>query len=144
MALIVKENKHDVTVNSKLGTEKYLTKITSGSKEMIGDEPVFLGGKDLGFNPYEFLASALSMCTAATLRMYAERKELDLGEINVTVRFSNNTIDKVATFEKNIDFGNKNLDEKDIKRLKAIAETCPVNKLLTNQIVVNTHLNAEL
>lgn len=136
------ENKFDVKVNSRLGNEKYLTSITSGEKEIIGDEPLFLGGQDKGFNPYEFLASALSMCTAATLRIYAERKEMDLGEINVSVTFNNNTVDKVATFSKEITFGNKSLEEADLKRLKVIAETCPVNKVLTNQIVVSTNLTA--
>lgn len=140
MAFVVKENKHSVTVNAKIGSEKYLTSITAGNKEIIGDEPESLGGKDKGFNPYELLASALSMCTAATLKAYTDRKEIHVGEINVTVDFSNNAIDKQATFSKNIKFENKELDEKTLKRLKAIAESCPVNKLLTNTIVVHTNL----
>lgn len=141
MALKVKETKNDVTVNASLGIEKYITTITSGNKQITGDEPEHLGGNDKGFNPYEFLASALSMCTAATLRAYTTRKEIDLGEINVTVNLSNNTIDKVATFTKHITFENKDLDEKIIKRLQTIAESCPVNRLLTNQIIVNTNID---
>ncbi|MEG0931518.1 OsmC family protein [Algoriella sp.] len=141
MAFKVKESKNEVDVNASLGSEKYITTITSNGKQIIGDEPEHLGGKNTGFNPYEFLVSALSMCTAATLRVYAERKEIDLGEINVSVNLSNNTIDKVATFTKHISFGNKDLDEKDIKRLQVIAESCPVNRLLTNQIIVNTNID---
>ena len=140
MAFTVKENKYSVTVKAKIGEEKYLTTITAGDKQIIGDEPESLGGKDLGFNPYELLASALSMCTAATLKAYIDRKEIEVGEINVQVDFSNNPIDKEATFTKHIQFENKNLDEKMLTKLKAIAASCPVNKLLTNTIVVHTNL----
>ena len=140
MAFIIKENKHDVSVNSKLGLEKYRTIISAGNKEIIGDEPESLGGNDLGFNPYELLASALSMCTAATLRAYTSRKEIEVGEINVRVDFSNDAINKVATFTKNISFENQNLDEKTLVKLKTIAESCPVNKILTHSIEVSTNL----
>ena len=143
MAITVKETKNDVTVNAKLGATDFLTRINSGIKEVTGDEPVSLGGKDAGFNPYEFLASALSMCTAVTLRMYAQRKAMDLGEINVSVHLSNNVIDKVASFTKTISFENKGLSENELVRLKAIAESCPVNRLLNNTIVVNTNLQGE-
>ncbi len=140
MAITVKETKNDVTVNAKLCNTNFLTRISSGTKEVVGDEPVSLGGKDEGFNPYELLASALSMCTAVTLRMYAERKEMDLGEISVNVHLSNNVMDKVASFTKTISFENKGLSENELVKLKAIAESCPVNRLLTNTIVVNTSL----
>lgn len=141
MGATVKKINNSVTVNARLGQENFLTSLTSGSKEITGDEPLFLGGKDIGFNPYEFLASALSMCTAVTLRLYAERKEIDLGEINVTVQLSNSSVDKVATFNKTIAFENKNLSEHDLINLKAIAASCPVNRLLTNTIIVNANLD---
>lgn len=143
MAITVKETKNDVTVNAKLGGVNFVTRISSGGKEVIGDEPGSLGGKDEGFNPYEFLASALSMCTAVTLRMYAERKEINLGEISVSVHLSNNVMDKVASFTKTISFENKGLSENELVKLKTIAESCPVNRLLTNTIVVNTSLAGE-
>lgn len=143
MAITVKETKNDVTVNAKLGATDFLTSISSGIKKVTGDEPVSFGGKDAGFNPYEFLASALSMCTAVTLRMYAQRKAMDLGEINVSVHLSNNVIDKVASFTKTISFENKGLSENELVKLKAIAESCPVNRLLNNTIVVNTNLQGE-
>jgi len=136
----VKSNKFDVNVTAHLGNQKYLTKIISGDKEIIGDEPEFLGGNNLGFNPYEFLASALSMCTAATLRQYTNLKNLDVGEISVNVNFSNNAMEKIATFTKEINFENQELDEATLTTLKRVAESCPVNKLLTNEIVVNTNV----
>ena len=140
MAFTIKENKYVVSVNAKLGTEKYKTSITAHEKEIIGDEPESLGGKDKGFNPYELLAASLSMCTAATLRAYTSRKDIEVGEINVLVHFTNNALEQKATFTKNISFENKDLDEKTLKKLKAIAESCPVNKILTHSIEVSTNL----
>ena len=129
-----------IVVNAKIGDIKYLTTITAGNKQIIGDEPESLGGSDKGFSPYELLASALSMCTAATLKMYTDRKNMQVGEISVTVDITNNTTEKVATFNKHIAFENKDLSEADLKRLKTIAEACPVNKLLSNNIVINTSI----
>lgn len=132
--------KPEALVTAKLGEQKYLTNITAGNKEIIGDEPVDLGGQDKGLNPYELLASALAMCTAATLRMYSERKGWDLGEIKVDVGVKNDTSTKTTFFEKHISFSNSTIAENELKRLKAIADACPVNKMLTNQIEIKTIL----
>ena len=133
------------TINAEISASiadiKYITTIsTLDGKEIIGDEPESLGGQNKGFNPYELLASSLGMCTAATLKMYADRKELNLGQIQVDVELIHNTADKTATFKKSISFENKDIADKDLKRLMAIAEACPVNKLLSNEILIETDL----
>lgn len=130
----------DAQVQATLGAEKYRTTIIADGKTIIGDEPAHLGGNNVGFNPYELLSSSLAMCTAATLRMYAERKAIELGNITVNVTLVNNTTEKQATFEKYISFENNELSEDIIKRLLAIADACPVNRLLSRDIVVNSYL----
>lgn len=126
-------------ITASIADVKYITTITTiDGKGIIGDEPESLGGQNKGFNPYELLASSLGMCTAATLKMYADRKEWKLGQIEVKVELVHNTTDKTATFKKYISFENKNIEEKDMKRLMAIAEACPVNKLLSNEILIET------
>jgi putative redox protein len=125
-------------VAASIGAVNYITSITANGKEIIGDEPQSVGGQDTGFNPYELLASSLGMCTAATLKMYADRKGFNLGRIDVKVELEHNTTDKVATFRKSISFENKDIAEKDLKRLMVIAEACPVNKILSNEILIET------
>ena len=125
-------------VAASIGDVNYITSLTANGKEIIGDEPQSVGGQDTGFNPYELLASSLGMCTAATLKMYADRKGLLLGKIDVKVELEHNTTDKVATFRKSISFENKDIAEKDLKRLMVIAEACPVNKILSNEILIET------
>lgn len=137
--LILKTINAEVT--SSISDENYITTMTAADgKELVGDEPESLGGQNKGFNPYELLVSSLGMCTAATLKMYADRKEIDLGKIEVHVELAHNTTDKTAAFKKTIAFGNKQIDGKLMKRLLAIAEACPVNKLLSNEILIKSSL----
>ena len=133
-------NKNDVSVSASLGDINYLTEISGNGNVLISDEPEFLGGENKGFNPFELLASSLAACTAATLRMYATRKEWNIGEIKVEVNLTNDTTNKKASLEKNISFGNKDLDEATLERLKKIAEACPVNRLLQNEIEIVSKL----
>ncbi|NGM72106.1 OsmC family protein [Sphingobacterium sp. SGL-16] len=125
-------------VAASIGAVNYITSITANGKEIIGDEPQSVGRQDTGFNPYELLASSLGMCTVATLKMYADRKGFNLGRIDVKVELEHNTTDKVATFRKSISFENKDIAQKDLKRLMVIAEACPVNKILSNEILIET------
>ena len=48
---------------------------------------VKMGGKNLGFSPSELLASSLASCTLITLRMYINRKQWEVSEINVKIDF---------------------------------------------------------
>jgi putative redox protein len=73
-------------ISSSIKKENYKIEIKSPSGNLvIADEPIEMGGKDLGFSPKELLASALAACTSATVKMYADRKEWDLQEVKIDV-----------------------------------------------------------
>ena len=59
-----------------------------GKHFVTADEPKDVGGNDLGPTPNQLLASSFAACTAMTLRMYANRKGLDVKEIKVHVNYS--------------------------------------------------------
>jgi putative redox protein len=126
-----------VTVKASLGKTKYYTEVTAGKNQLITDEPVDKGGQNKGFNPFEILATSLASCTAATLRMYIDRKEWDVEKINVEVDLEHFPLTKRATFKRDISFEG-NLDEEQLKRLHTIADACPVHKILTNEIEILT------
>jgi len=65
----------EVSVKAVLGNQLYYTEVTAGDNVLITDEPTDLGGQNKGFNPFEILATSLASCTAATLRMYMDRKQ---------------------------------------------------------------------
>ena len=67
--------------------EKYVQQIDARQHRLSADEGESLGGSDSGPNPYELLLSGLGACTSITLRMYAERKGWELGEIQVGLHF---------------------------------------------------------
>ncbi len=127
-----------VTLKAVLGTTKYFTEVTAGENRMITDDPVDKGGGNKGFNPYEILATSLASCTAATLRMYIDRKGWDVPKIDVEAELENYPQTKTAVFSRNISYGNANLDQEQLRRLNTIAEACPVHKILNGNIEVNT------
>ncbi|KPE50196.1 OsmC family protein [Chryseobacterium indologenes] len=126
-----------VTVKAILGKTKYYTEVTAGENKIITDEPTDKGGQNKGFNPFEILATSLASCTAATLKMYIDRKEWEVENINVEVELENFPLTKRAVFKRDISFEG-NLDDEQIKRLHTIADACPVHKILTNDIEILT------
>lgn len=127
-----------ITVKASLGKEKYYTEVVAGENTLITDEPIDKGGGNKGFNPFEILATSLASCTAATLRMYVDRKEWNIETINVEVELENFPLTKRAIFKRNITFEGAVLDEEQIKRLRTIADACPIHKILTNDIEILT------
>ena len=122
-------------VKAKLGNEHYKTIVTAGTNELIIDEPTEMGGRNLGASPMETLLGALASCSAITMRMYAERKEWDLGEIEVEVEFKEVLTENGVKprIHKSFLFEHAPT-EKQLIRLNRIAEKCPVSKLLAQEV----------
>jgi len=128
------------TITSHIGKEKYKITITSPSGNvLIADEPEDTGGKDLGFSPNELLASALAACTSATLRMYADHKQWDLQEVKLNVELDYNKEAGQTLITRTITLVGE-LDEQQRARLLAVANACPVHKILTHEIEIRTEL----
>ena len=119
--------------------EHYKTIISSSVNQLIADEPINNGGTDTGFSPGELMASSLAACTCITLRMYADRKNWNLTNVETEVNLIVDNETKLSTFERKITlFGNLSDDEE--QRLLAIAEKCFIHKLLTNPIEIKTSI----
>jgi putative redox protein len=104
---------------------------------LIADEPEDNGGGNLGFSPKELLLSSLAACTSATVRMYANRKQWDLQEVLLTVSMVNES--NGTTISRKIEFkGDLTSEQRD--RLLAIANACPIHKILSNTIQIETTL----
>jgi putative redox protein len=125
-------------VSASIGKELYKVEIVSRSgNKLIADEPVAIGGKNLGFSPKELLASSLAACTSATLRMYADHKEWDLTEVNVDIELHRDDAENITTINRSIELtGNLNGEQR--MRLLAVANNCPLHKILSNPIKINT------
>jgi putative redox protein len=122
-----------------IGTDTYKTELKARTHTVIGDEPFDVGGKDLGPRPGDFLRMSLASCTAITLRMYANRKNMDVQQIQVTV--SNGPTTDKTILQTDIQITG-NISEEERERLILIAKKCPVHKMLTNPIQIEHTLTS--
>jgi len=121
-----------------IGNDVYRTELKARNHLVIADEPEDVGGKDLGPRPGDFYRMSLASCTAITLRMYANRKNFDVKQIEVTV--STEEGEGKTILHTNIEISGT-LDEAQRQRMLQIAKLCPVHKVLTNPIEIETKLN---
>lgn len=125
-------------ISSSIKKELYRIKITSPSgNAIIADEPVDKGGKDIGFSPKELLAAALAACTSATVRMYADEKKWPLDEVKIDVDLNRDDAANKTIIYRKIEFIGA-LDAAQKGRLLAVANACPVHKILSNSVEINT------
>lgn len=111
--------------------EAYKTIIVAEGNELISDEPLDRGGQHLGFNPGELLAASLASCTTITVRMYADRKEWPLDEVEVEVETERDAATNHTVFRKHVRlFGDLTTEQQE--RLLAIADKCPIHKSLSS------------
>jgi putative redox protein len=111
-------------------TINYTHKIQTRGFDLIADEPVESGGQNAGPAPYDYVLAGLAACTAITLRMYAEHKGWDIGQLHVDLtllkdREGNTRIERVLKT-------NATLDEEQWAGLLRTAEKTPVTLTLRN------------
>lgn len=126
-------------VKATIGNDHYKTVIVTESNTLIADEPIHAEGTDLGFSPAELLTSALASCTAITLRMYADRKQWPLEQVDVVVTFQRDNEHNISNLNRSIEVKGA-LSQEQRNRLLQIANQCPIHKTLTNPITVKTDL----
>lgn len=116
-------------------TEKnYLAEAKVRNHFLVVDEPVDLGGDDNAPTPVEYLLTAIGSCVSITLRMYAQRKNWDLGKIVVEVSLKEElkstgiekSIVEEISFEKEPTKSQK-------EKLLEIAGKCPVAKMVKGE-----------
>jgi putative redox protein len=136
-----------ITVTGRAGT--FRTEISNGRHTWVADEPIAVGGNDVGPNPYELLLSALGTCTSLTLFIYARTKGWPLERVTVTLEHDRVHAADCAdceTKEGRIDrieaaiHLEGPLDESQKQRLLQIAEKCPVHKTLAGEIKLPVRL----
>jgi len=117
----------------------YATDIKSGSFSLLSDEPISVGGKNAAPSPADYLCMSLASCKAITLRMYANRKNWDIGQVSIAVSMakSDSSTSAITTFFCELSFTG-NLDDQQKMRLITISNACPISKLLSKPNEVTT------
>lgn len=132
---------HEIIV-AENGRGRYQQSVTTGSHALIADEPASMGGADAGPAPFDYLMAALGACTSMTLRMYAERKELPLDKVTVTLTHEKAEIEgggKIDRIHRHIAL-NGNLTPEQRERLLEIANRCPIHRALSGNLMISSTL----
>ena len=103
--------------------------IASG-KKIITDAPVDNNGKGEAFSPTDLVATALGSCMITIMAISANKYDIDVSGTNASIKKIMGS-DPRRISEISIDINmNKNIEEKDRKRLERAALACPVHKSL--------------
>lgn len=104
---------------------------------LLADEPPDMGGDDTGPTPFEYILTGLGSCKAITLQMYAERKGWALESVTVELRYEKQANGHCIYAELTV---SGDLDERQRERLREISDRCPVQRLLTEPVQIETQL----
>ncbi|MGZ5238096.1 MAG: OsmC family protein [Caldimonas sp.] len=105
------------------------------------DEPAENGGEDAGPTPHDLYDSALGACKAMTVLWYARRKQMPLEAVEVQVdRDASEERKGLYRLRVTLSLGGP-LDDAQRRELLAVAEKCPLHKLMTQ---ATTEIHTEL
>ncbi|SEW50927.1 OsmC family protein [Chitinophaga arvensicola] len=129
----------DQEVKVSLSGHPYQVSIEARDHRWLADEPTAAGGDDTGPQPGELLLSSLAACTAITVKMYADRKKWPVENIEIELRF--NAAAKPDPLTTVIDMEihfTGDLSAEQLDKLQQISQSCPIHKVLSNPIIMNT------
>jgi putative redox protein len=139
----------DSAVVARTLSNGFRTDIRSGRHALVADEPLSVGGSNLGPSPYDFLSAALAACTSMTLQMYARHKKLPLESATVSVVHDKvhaedcedceSGAGKIDEFRRSIALVGELTDEQRARMLE-IADRCPVHRTLHGETKVRSKL----
>jgi putative redox protein len=124
-------------VVSQFGEGPLQQKLTTGDLHYLSDVEISKGGSGTGPSPHEYLGAALAACTSMTLKMYSERKAMNLKNAIVTVDIERHNDIEILT--RHIELVG-DLDDQQRERLLEIAQKCPIHKALAGEIQIKTQL----
>ena len=95
------------------------------------DEPPDNGGEDLGVTAHELYDSALGTCKAMTVLWYAQRKQIPVEDIRVTVD-RDDSQERQGLYRLHVTLHLTGaLTAAQREQLLAVAEKCPLHKLMS-------------
>ncbi len=111
--------------------------ITIRDFQLIADEPTTAGGDNAGPTPVELLLASLGACKTMTVKMYAQRKEWPLEQVSIDIKRQKDGNRQWITAQLHL---TGPLTDEQRDRLRQIADRCPVHKLVTTELEIQTVL----
>ena len=128
------------SVSASIGNTDFQVRLGDGTHSWIADEPASIGGGDTGPEPASLLLASLGACTSITLKMYAKRKEWPLEAVHVELSMTS-TADG-TNIDRRIALTGA-LSGEQRERLLQIANACPMHKVLSGAIRIESGLTPQ-
>jgi len=105
---------------------------------VFSDEPQKNGGDDLAPTPLDLMSASLSSCTAMYLRIFAEQKKIEIGEISVKIKVTKDE-NGIFLFERSISF-EKPINEEERMFFLNKSQQTPMTKMIMHAQSVLTKI----
>lgn len=113
--------------NARLAQEVHIN-----THQFVSDVALLEGGEDFGPSPHDLYDAALASCKALTLMWYAKKKNINITHIDTHIERDDSQerqgIYKLTT--KLLVQGD--FTDEEFAQISAVAEKCPVHKLMTS------------
>ncbi len=129
----------EVAVFGEAGAAQYVQHVTAGAHTLLADEPKDRDGGDAGPAPFDYLLAALGTCTSITLRMYADRKGWDLGNVSVKLEYIRES-KEVARITRAVSVSAP-ISEEQRARLADIIERTPVTLAIKQGVGIASNVS---
>lgn len=127
-------------VTASIDNIPYTVTIVDGIHRWFADESELDGGANAGPTPVQLLLSSLGACTSITLSMYAQRKAWPLVGVEVNLGYNPNGKPAEGNQIVRHILLRGELTAEQRERLLQVANACPVHKILTGNMAIETHL----
>ena len=80
-------------LRASVGNDSIVTTLNVRAHTFTCDETPRYGGHDTAPEPYDYFMAGLASCTAITLRMYADNRNIPLESADITIEFERKPAD---------------------------------------------------
>jgi putative redox protein len=99
----------------------------NGRHTLVTDEPESVGGTNAGPAPHELVPAILAACVSTMIVLYARRHDWPSEGVSVEATYDPEVTPRPVELTIHVPEG---LDEAQIKRLRRVAEACPVRRAM--------------
>ncbi len=113
------------------------THVKSGTK-ILTDAPTDNKGKGEFFSPTDLVATAYGACMVSLIGIYCQEHGLEYSKGTVSIeKIMESNPRRIGELKIVMDLTGNNWDEKTKKKIIHVAETCPVAKSVSPEILIN-------